>query len=52
MELNTLEKLYLALLNMAPRVEMPEDLRRRAQAPLRRMLDMSPPVKRTVQAAE
>ena len=52
MELNTLEKLYLTLLNMAPRVEMPEDLRRRAAAPLQRMLDMSPPVKRTVQAAE
>ncbi len=52
MELNTTEKLYLALLNMAPRIEMSEDLRRRAHAPLRRMLDMSPPAKRTAQAAE
>ncbi len=43
MGLNTLEKLYLALVNEAPRIEMPEDLRRRAYAPLQRMLEMSPP---------
>ena len=43
MALNTLEKLYLALVNGAPRIEMPEDLRRRAYLPLQRMLDMSPP---------
>jgi len=53
MELNTLEKLYLCLVNDAPRVEMPEDLRRRAYQPLQRMMEMSPPVARkAVQAAE
>jgi len=45
MEMNTLEKLYLALVNDAPRVEMPEDLRMRALKPLERMLEMSPPAK-------
>ena len=43
MALNTVEKLYLSLVNMAPRIELPEDLRRRAFAPLQRMLEMSPP---------
>jgi quinolinate synthase len=43
MELNTLEKLYLAMVNNAPRVEIPEDLRERALKPLERMLEMSPP---------
>jgi quinolinate synthase len=43
MALNTLEKVYLALVNRAPRIEMPEDLRRRAERPLQRMLEMSPP---------
>ncbi len=45
MELNTIEKLYLALVNTAPRVEIPEDLRLRALKPLQRMLEMSPPAK-------
>lgn len=39
---NSMEKLYLALLNEAPRIEMPEDLRQQALKPLQRMLDMSP----------
>jgi len=39
---NSLEKLYLAMLNEAPRVELPEDLRVKALAPLQKMLDMSP----------
>ena len=43
MELNTIEKLYLALVNTAPRVEIAEDLRLRALKPLQRMLEMSPP---------
>ena len=43
MALNTVEKLYLSLVNMAPRIELPEDLRRRALVPLQRMLEMSPP---------
>lgn len=41
MALNTLEKLYLALVNEAPRVEMPESLMAEARKPLDRMLDMS-----------
>ncbi|MBN2170540.1 MAG: quinolinate synthase NadA [Candidatus Krumholzibacteriota bacterium] len=38
MKRNTLEKLYLCLRDLAPRIEMDEDLRRRALAPLERML--------------
>ena len=49
---NTLEKLYLSLVNMAPRVEMPEDLRLRALKPIQRMLEMSPPPAKKPQAAE
>ena len=45
MELNTLEKLYLAMLNEAPRVEIDEALRVQALKPLQRMLDLSPPAK-------
>lgn len=41
MALNTMEKLYLSLVNMAPRIEMPEELRRAAEKPLMRMLEMS-----------
>ncbi len=41
MELNTLEKVYLALKNDAPRIEIPELLRVRALRPLQRMLEMS-----------
>lgn len=41
MELNTLEKVYLALKNDAPRVEIPELLRVRAYRPLQRMLELS-----------
>jgi len=52
MAMNTMEKLYLALLNDAPRVEMPEDLRLKALKPIERMLDMSPPAKPASQAAE
>jgi quinolinate synthase len=38
---NTLEKIYLCLVNNAPRIELPEDLRQAALKPLQRMLDMS-----------
>src|SRR5690606_14920581 len=41
MKLNTLEKIYVALRDQAPRIEMPEDLRRRALVPLERMLAIS-----------
>lgn len=51
MALNDLEKLYLAMLNQAPRIELPEDLRLGALAPLQRMLDMSPPAQAKKDAA-
>jgi quinolinate synthase len=41
MRLNTLEKLYLALRDLTPRIEMPEDLRIKALAPIERMLSLS-----------
>ena len=43
MALNSLEKLYFALKNMSPRIELPESLRLAAEKPLLRMLDMTPP---------
>ncbi len=52
MEMNTLEKLYLSMINESPRIEMPEDLRIRALGSLEKMLEMSPPVARAPQAAE
>ena len=51
MELNTLEKMYLAMVNGAPRVEISEDLRLRALKPLEKMLEMSPPARSVPQAA-
>jgi quinolinate synthase len=41
MKLNTLEKIFLALRDLRPRIEMPEELRRRALLPLERMLALS-----------
>jgi quinolinate synthase len=41
MKLNTLEKIYLALRDLQPRIEMPEELRLRALLPLQRMLALS-----------
>ncbi len=41
MALNTMEKVYLALRDMTPAIEMPEELRQAALKPLQRMLDMS-----------
>jgi quinolinate synthase len=38
---NTLEKIYLAMLNEAPAITIPEDLRVKALAPLERMLELS-----------
>lgn len=37
-----MEKLYLALLNLAPAVEIDNDLRLAALKPIERMLKMSP----------
>jgi quinolinate synthase len=41
MRLNTLEKLYLALRDLAPQVDVPEPVRVRALRPIERMLEMS-----------
>jgi len=41
MALNTLEKLYVALRDLAPRIEMEESLRLAARKPLDRMLEMA-----------
>lgn len=41
MKMNTLEKLHSALLNLEPEIVLPEDIRARAEAPLRRMLELS-----------
>ncbi len=41
MALNSMEKLYLALRDLQPRIEMDEDLRLRAKTSLDRMLDMA-----------
>jgi quinolinate synthase len=41
MRLNTMEKLYLALRDLVPRVEVPEEIRRRALVPIQRMLEFS-----------
>ncbi len=48
---NTLEKLYLSMLNEAPYIDMPEDLRLGAAKPLQKMLDMSPAAKPAAQHA-
>lgn len=41
MKLNTLEKLYLCLKNEKPEITMDESLRKRAEAPIRKMLELS-----------
>jgi quinolinate synthase len=41
MRLNTLEKLYLCLRDLSPRIEMEESLRLRAKLPIDRMLELS-----------
>ena len=41
MKMNTLEKLHDCLLNLQPRVELPEDIRKRAEVPMLRMLELS-----------
>ena len=41
MALNTLEKLYISLRDLQPRIEMDEDLRRAARKSLDRMLEMA-----------
>ena len=41
MRLNTIEKMYLALENLEPRIDLDEHLRRRALLPLERMRNLS-----------
>ena len=41
MKMNTMEKLYLALRDLQPRVELPEPIRARAEKPILRMLELS-----------
>jgi quinolinate synthase len=41
MKQNTLEKVYLALRDLAPRIEMSPELIARAKAPIERMLSLS-----------
>jgi len=41
MKMNTLEKAYDALLEMQPEIELPESIRKRAEAPIMRMLELS-----------
>ncbi|WP_018970297.1 quinolinate synthase NadA [Rubritalea marina] len=41
MKMNTLEKLRDCLRDLSPTVEMPEDVRQRAEAPINRMLEQS-----------
>jgi len=41
MRLNTLEKIYLAMVNRSPAIDLSEDLRVRALKPMQRMLAMS-----------
>jgi quinolinate synthase len=41
MKRNTLEKVYLALRDLSPRIEMTEALRERARVPIDRMLALS-----------
>jgi quinolinate synthetase complex, A subunit len=41
MKMNTLEKLHDCLLNLEPEILIPEDIRARAERPIRRMLELS-----------
>ena len=41
MKMNTLEKAYHALLKMEPEITLPEEIRKRAEAPILRMLELS-----------
>lgn len=45
MRLNTLEKLYQCLLNESPEIEIPEEIRIRAEKPIRKMLELSNKIK-------
>ncbi|PYJ67837.1 MAG: quinolinate synthase [Verrucomicrobia bacterium] len=48
MKMNTLEKAYDALLNMEPEITLSEPVRKRAEVPIVRMLELSKPAAKTV----
>jgi quinolinate synthase len=41
MKMNTLEKLYDCMVNLEPRVELSDEILRKARAPIERMLEIS-----------
>ena len=41
MALNTLEKLYVALRDLEPRIELSDEVMRKARVPLERMLEIA-----------
>jgi quinolinate synthase len=41
MKMNTLEKAHCALLHLEPEIILPEPMRKRAEAPIKRMLELS-----------
>ena len=41
MKVNTLQKLYNCLLNESPQIEVPENIRKKALLPIKRMLELS-----------
>jgi quinolinate synthase len=41
MKMNTLEKVRDCLKNLSPRIELPEEILRRARLPMERMLEIS-----------
>jgi quinolinate synthase len=43
MRLNTMEKLYLCMLNRTPEISLSDEILEKALVPIRRMLEMSPP---------
>jgi len=48
MKMNTLAKAYDALLNMEPEITLSEPVRKRAEVPIVRMLELSKPAAKTV----
>src|SRR5215470_15827601 len=48
MKMNTLEKAFDALLNMEPEITLPESVRKRAEAPILRMLELNKAALQTV----
>lgn len=45
MRLNTLEKLYLCMVNQSPEITMNEEMRKKSVKPIEKMLELSPPAR-------